>query len=85
MVVFVAQCVDSKILVSEATSVVQHPAELRGTKQTVRSRKPEAGDRYQALSLARPLARRARITARPPGVAMRARNPWVRFLFSSLG
>lgn len=34
----------------------------------------------QTLNRARPLARRARITARPPRVRMRTRNPWVRFL-----
>ena len=39
----------------------------------------------QALSRARPLARRALITARPPRVLIRARNPWVRFRFRLLG
>ena len=34
----------------------------------------------QTLKRARPLARRARSTARPPRVRMRTRNPWVRFL-----
>jgi len=41
-------------------------------------------DAYTA-SLARPLARRARITARPPRVFMRTKNPWVRFLFVTEG
>ena len=36
-------------------------------------------------SLARPLRRRRKITLRPPGVAVRARNPWVRFRFVRLG
>jgi hypothetical protein len=43
------------------------------------------GFAYQALSLARPLARLARIIARPPGVRILARNPWVRARFSVLG
>jgi hypothetical protein len=34
----------------------------------------------QTLKRARPLARRARSTARPPRVRMRTRKPWVRFL-----
>lgn len=34
----------------------------------------------QTPKRARPLARRARSTARPPRVRMRTRNPWVRFL-----
>jgi hypothetical protein len=39
----------------------------------------------QTLRRARPLARRARITARPPRVRMRTRNPWVRFLRTTEG
>jgi len=39
----------------------------------------------QADSRARPLARRALITARPPRVCMRARKPWVRLRFKVLG
>jgi hypothetical protein len=34
----------------------------------------------QTLKRARPLARRARSTARPPRVRIRTRKPWVRFL-----
>lgn len=41
--------------------------------------------RAQALRRARPLARRALRTFRPPLVAMRARNPCTRLRFSSLG
>lgn len=37
------------------------------------------------VSRCRPLARRARMTARPLAVAMRARNPWVRLRRSTLG
>jgi hypothetical protein len=37
------------------------------------------------VSFFRPLARRRRITFLPAGVAMRARNPWVRFLRILLG
>jgi len=39
----------------------------------------------QTPSLARPFARLARMTARPPGVRILARNPWVRARFSVLG
>src|SRR4029077_12389278 len=39
----------------------------------------------QTPSRARPFARRARITARPPRVRMRTRNPWVRFLRTTEG
>lgn len=42
-------------------------------------------NRPQALSRIRPFARRALITALPPRVFMRARKPWVRFRFTSLG
>jgi hypothetical protein len=41
--------------------------------------------RVQALKRARPLARRALRTLRPPFVAMRARKPCTRLRFSSLG
>jgi hypothetical protein len=40
-------------------------------------RRPDAVDSAQALRTLRPLRRRAAMTARPPGVAMRARNPCV--------
>jgi len=39
----------------------------------------------QTLKRARPLARRARSTARPPRVRMRTRNPCVRFLRTTEG
>lgn len=39
----------------------------------------------QTPSLARPLARRARITARPPRVRIRTRKPCVRFLRTTEG
>ena len=39
----------------------------------------------QALRRARPRARRALITARPPRVRILARNPWVRLRLISLG
>jgi len=42
-------------------------------------------DAIQADSRARPLARRALSTARPPLVLMRARNPCVRLRLSLLG
>jgi len=37
------------------------------------------------LSFARPLARRALITARPPLVFIRARKPWVRLRLTTEG
>jgi len=40
---------------------------------------------FYTASLARPLARRARITARPPRVFMRTKNPCVRFLLITEG
>jgi len=39
----------------------------------------------QTLSRERPFARRALRMARPLAVFMRARNPWVRLRFSTLG
>ena len=55
--------------------------------QTLVLRKPEPWRRRQtqALRRARPLARRAFNTLRPPGVAMRARKPWLRLRLITLG
>jgi hypothetical protein len=41
--------------------------------------------RPQTARRARPRARRARMTARPPRVRMRTRKPWVRFLRTTEG
>lgn len=41
--------------------------------------------RYQAARRLRPLARRLLITCLPPLVAIRARKPWLRFRFNTLG
>jgi len=76
-----AECVDSGED-TEARTLERSPAgEQRGD---VGGAEPQpstvsAAD-SQTLNRARPLARRARITARPPRVRMRTRNPWVRFL-----
>jgi hypothetical protein len=43
------------------------------------------GEQAQALRRARPLARRALKTLRPPGVLMRARKPWLRLRLITLG
>jgi hypothetical protein len=51
--------------------------ELRSTTQPRFARQPEA-PRLQTAKRARPLARRALITARPPRVFIRSRNPCVR-------
>ena len=40
---------------------------------------------FQGISWRRPLARRRASTLRPPLVAMRARNPWVRLRRTLLG
>lgn len=69
----------------------EHLLEVVAFLQTLRRGKRFTSDgvqrqpRTQALSLARPLARRALMTARPPRVRMRARKPCVRFLLISLG
>ncbi|CAK0772163.1 hypothetical protein CCP3SC1AL1_50014 [Gammaproteobacteria bacterium] len=41
--------------------------------------------KYYTVSLARPLARLALSTKRPPRVFIRARNPWSRFRFNTWG
>ena len=51
---------------------------LLAPQQAFRPRQRSGTRRVQALSRARPLARRARMTARPPRVRIRTRNPWVR-------
>lgn len=45
----------------------------------------EAGGGFQALTRARPFARRALRTLRPPLVLMRARKPWVFLRLRALG
>ncbi len=55
----------------------ENPFELGGLEQTTAAGKLVAGYVQSARRL-RPLARRRARTARPPLVAMRARNPWVR-------
>ena len=51
------------------------PGPFQETRRS-RQRRPVRG--VQTLSRARPFARRARITARPPRVRIRTRKPWVR-------
>ena len=63
--------------------LTQHPAEIPSRTQ------PAALGEAVQLSYAdnrfRPLARRALMILRPPLVAMRARNPWVRLRLRLLG
>jgi hypothetical protein len=59
------RCGTEPLLAAQALSAPQPVVEARSERQTTPSR-------------ARPLARRARITARPPRVRMRTRKPCVR-------
>jgi len=58
-------------------TVRQRRAEMLAPLQP-RAARQRAIPLAQALNRARPLARRARSTPRPPRVCMRARKPWVR-------
>ena len=79
--------VDCKVLVAVPLSGAQRSAIINTCQNSEGFRQPLSGRRRrsQALSRARPRARRALMTARPPAVLMRARNPWVRLRFSTLG
>ena len=63
--------------------VGEYRLKLRVLRQTLRSGFLCQGELLalngQTLSRARPFARRARMTARPPRVFMRTRKPWVRW------
>lgn len=79
------------VLACGSTALFKNRAKFRALKNTLASLQGRAQRTQattatnQALRRDRPLARRALIMARPPRVLMRARNPWVRFLFTSLG
>lgn len=66
---------DDKIL--PLTSRREFPGEMRLAAKPCGARKPEARE-LQTARRARPLARRALMTARPPRVFMRSRKPCVR-------
>jgi hypothetical protein len=60
----------------------QERSDICGTEPLSTAKTPALA---QTLKRARPLARRARSTARPPRVRMRTRNPCVRFLRTTEG
>lgn len=68
-----------------APAAGEHRGNLHLAVQPVLPGKSELRARPQTESRARPRARRARITARPPRVRMRTRKPWVRFLRTTEG
>ena len=75
---------DNEIGVARLAAAIADQLVIGGTRQTAPTREASAPRSY-ALSRARPLARRALMTARPPTVRMRARNPCVRLRFNLLG
>jgi hypothetical protein len=76
---------DKKSVLTSFSATGEFP-KLTAGAYAVGSGKTELGlVRIQALRRARPLARRALKTLRPPFVAMRARKPCTRLRFSSLG
>ena len=60
----------------------QERSDICGTEPLPTAKTPALA---QTLKRARPLARRARSTARPPRVRIRTRNPCVRFLRTTEG
>jgi hypothetical protein len=76
-------------VVGRPDAFAKYASEIRRFQQPVATQKPEISTgtgivRY-GQSFARPFARRALMTLRPPLVAMRARNPWVRLRRRLLG
>jgi len=77
----VGQPVEAEPGAARQSSALEHCRD-RGGAEPLRSPQPQA--RRSALGRqiprrARPFARRARITARPPRLRIRTRKPWVRF------
>lgn len=75
-------------VVDGAGGAAEDPVEIAAREQPGAFRKTGRRCRWrrrQTVSRARPLARRALITLRPPRVRMRARKPWSRFRFRLLG
>ena len=67
---------------------IKHLFIFRGFEETTAFSKRKTGHRAHDLyadKRLRPFARRLFSTARPPGVAIRALNPWVRLRFKLLG
>src|SRR5208282_668883 len=82
-------CIEHEMRTLGADSVALQEAELGAVVETVGGRKARGPTDVRqpgclaGISIARrwrPLARRRLRMLRPPGVAMRAMNPWVRFL-----
>ena len=78
--------------IARSSPASKHPLELGACQQPVVTREPDSHRRRgrgtalsQADNLARPFARRAFITARPPRVLMRLRNPCARLRLRLLG
>ena len=74
---FAAQSVNSKFFPGRNGSVPQYAGKVLSAWQSVH---PGRVQNCQTANRARPFALRARITALPPRVFMRTRNPWVLFL-----
>jgi len=76
----VRHAMDSKVDTLPATSRLERSFERCGVRKPCRLGKlrPAPAVRLQTASRARPLARRALMTARPLRVFMRTRKPWVR-------
>lgn len=81
-ITFVGPCVKAQAVAATLPRAFKNKAETVFREQAAvfaESLPGAAGGRHRyTLSRARPRARRALITARPPRVRMRARNPWVR-------
>jgi len=67
------------------TTTRHHLFKLRPLQQAFDLLKPPGFHWTQTANRLRPLRRRLASTLRPPTVALRARNPWVRFLRTLLG
>lgn len=82
----VGSCLNAEEVILVASGVALHRLKITGRAQPEQfgQAKPAAA-LLQALRRARPLARRALRTLRPPLVAMRARNPCTRLRLSLLG
>lgn len=74
----------NEIRIARLATTIANSLVVGGSRQTPTAREASVARSY-ALRRARPLARRALTTARPPTVRMRARNPCVRLRFNLLG
>lgn len=82
-------CQDQKIPVRNfQLHVVEDFTVISRSQETIRFRKTQSlhsANRAYADRRTRPLARRREITLRPLAVAIRARKPWTRLRFRTLG